>query len=183
MGLEVCVACPAGLLRSTTTRRCTRRRIRAYVQLCFLGLLLILVATFSNGMWHRPGLAVAVRGNPELGILDEPTSADPIGQHDSRTFMRTSRDRDCAVFLNSHLLSEVEQVGDQVAVISHRGLMAPGAIEGLVAAGAVHIGSRVTDECTMVAIRRLVVNDTLGELRLRVPATFWYQSGITGPWP
>ena len=70
-----------------------------------------------------------------------------------------------------------------MAVISHRGLMAPGAIEGLVAADALHIGSRVTDECHIAAIRRLVGNDTLGELRVPDPVTFWYQSGIIRPWP
>ena len=182
--MEVCETGAAGLLTSTSTRRCTPRRIRAYVHLCFPGLLLIRVATFSEGKRHRPGLAVALRGNPELVILYEPTSAiDPVRRHDSRTFMRTLRDRGRAVFLNSHLLSEVGQVCDQVAVIWRSGVVAPGAIEELVAADAVHIGSRVTDECSMAAIRRLVGNDTLGELRLRHPATFWYQSGIISPWP
>ena len=47
-------------------RRCTRRRIRAYVQLCFLGLLLILVATFSNGM--RSGLGYATRPRVERSV-------------------------------------------------------------------------------------------------------------------
>lgn len=169
--MDVCVACPAGRLRSGTTRRFTPRRIRAYVHLCFPGLLRIRVVTFTKGMRHRPEPVGAPCGNPELVILEEPTSApDPVGPHDSRTFMRALRDRGRAVFLNSRLLGEAKQVGDRVAVISHRDLMAPGAIEGLVAAGAVQIGSRVLDECTMAAIGRLFGTDTLGELRLRVPA-------------
>ncbi len=89
----------------------------------------------------------------------------------------------CAVFLNSHLLSEVELVCDQVAVISRGRLMASGAIEGRPGPDAMHTGSRVTDECDSAAIRRLVGNDALGELRMPEPVTCWYQSGIISPWP
>ena len=68
-------------------------------------------------------------------------------------------------------------------MISRGRLIATGAIEELVGADAVHIGLRVTTECSTAAIRRLVGNDTLGELRVPDPATFWYQSGIIRPWP
>ena len=90
------------------------------------------VATFSKGMQQRLGLGVALIGDPELVILDEPTSAlDPVGRHDTRSIIRELRERGCAVFLNSHLLSEVEQVCDRVAVISRGRLIATGTIEEL----------------------------------------------------
>jgi len=98
------------------------------------------VATFSKGMQQRLGLAVALLGDPELVILDEPTSAlDPVGRHDTRTIIHGLRDRGCAVFLNSHLLSEVEQVCDQVAVVSQGRLVAAGSIEELLGGDAVRL--------------------------------------------
>ena len=91
------------------------------------------VGTFSKGMQQRLGLAVALLGDPALVILDEPTSAlDPVGRHDTRTIIRELRDRGCAVFLNSHLLTEVEQVCDRVAVVSRGRMIASGTIEELV---------------------------------------------------
>src|SRR5260370_8922504 len=78
------------------------------------------VSTFSKGMQQRLGLAAALVGKPELVFLDEPTSAlDPVGRHDVREIIRGLSDRGTAVFLNSHLLSEVEQVCDRVAVADH----------------------------------------------------------------
>src|SRR5438128_596161 len=76
------------------------------------------VGTFSKGMQQRLGLGVALLGRPELVLLDEPTSAlDPVGRHDVREIVRTLKRRGTTVFLNSHLLTEVEHVCDRVAVI------------------------------------------------------------------
>ncbi|MGO8687098.1 MAG: ABC transporter ATP-binding protein [Candidatus Dormibacteria bacterium] len=98
------------------------------------------VATFSKGMQQRLGLAVALLGDPDLVILDEPTSAlDPVGRHDTRAIIRELRDRGCAVFLNSHLLSEVEQVCDRVAVIARGRLIATGTIEELLGGDTVRL--------------------------------------------
>src|SRR6058998_186557 len=77
------------------------------------------VNTFSKGMQQRLGLGAALLGEPELVFLDEPTSAlDPVGRHDVREIIRGLAARGSAVFLNSHLLSEVEQVCDRVAVVA-----------------------------------------------------------------
>jgi ABC-2 type transport system ATP-binding protein len=85
------------------------------------------VATYSKGMQQRLGLAVALLGQPALVFLDEPTSAlDPVGRHDVREVIRHLRDRGCAVFLNSHLLSEVEQVCDRVAMVRRGRVVAQG---------------------------------------------------------
>ncbi|HEX2179142.1 MAG TPA: ABC transporter ATP-binding protein, partial [Actinomycetota bacterium] len=67
------------------------------------------VGTFSKGMQQRLGLGVALIGKPELVFLDEPTSAlDPVGRKEVRDIILELKGRGATVFLNSHLLSEVE---------------------------------------------------------------------------
>ena len=76
--------------------------------------------TFSKGMQQRLGLGVAFLGRPDLVVLDEPTSAlDPVGRQDVRRIIASLRDRGVTVFLNSHLLTEVERVCDRVAIVDH----------------------------------------------------------------
>jgi ABC-2 type transport system ATP-binding protein len=73
---------------------------------------------FSKGMMQRIGLAQALIHEPELVFLDEPTSGlDPMGRHLVRDIIRSERNRGAAVFLNSHLLSEVEITCDTVVFI------------------------------------------------------------------
>jgi ABC-2 type transport system ATP-binding protein len=73
---------------------------------------------FSKGMLQRVGLAQALIHEPELIFLDEPTSGlDPMGRHLVRDVIRAQRDRGATVFLNSHLLGEVEITCDRVAFI------------------------------------------------------------------
>ena len=85
------------------------------------------VGTFSKGMQQRLGLGVALLGEPALVILDEPTSAlDPVGRHQVRIIIRDLRERGTAVFLNTHLLAEAEQVCDRVTVISKGRALATG---------------------------------------------------------
>jgi ABC-2 type transport system ATP-binding protein len=88
------------------------------------------VGKFSKGMQQRLGLATALLGEPALIVLDEPTSAlDPVGRVDVRAIVRAAADRGAAVFLNSHLLSEVEQVCDRVAIIDHGRVVALGDLD------------------------------------------------------
>jgi ABC-2 type transport system ATP-binding protein len=73
---------------------------------------------FSKGMLQRIGLAQALLNEPDLVFLDEPTSGlDPLGRRLVRDVIKGLRERGTAVFLNSHLLSEVEKTCDQVAFI------------------------------------------------------------------
>ena len=73
---------------------------------------------FSKGMLQRIGLAQALLNDPDLVFLDEPTSGlDPLGRRLVRDIIKGLRERGTAVFLNSHLLSEVEQTCDRVAFI------------------------------------------------------------------
>jgi ABC-2 type transport system ATP-binding protein len=88
--------------------------------------------TFSKGMQQRLGLGVALLGKPELVFLDEPTSAlDPVGRHDVREITRALRERGTTVFLNSHLLSEVEMLCDRVAVVDRGKVIAIGTMDEL----------------------------------------------------
>jgi ABC-2 type transport system ATP-binding protein len=89
---------------------------------------------FSKGMQQRFGLACALLGTPRLLFLDEPTSAlDPLGRAEVRALLLAVRERGTTVFLNSHLLGEVEQVCDEVAVIDHGRLVANGKLTDLLA--------------------------------------------------
>ena len=98
------------------------------------------MGTFSKGMQQRLGLAVALLGEPELVFLDEPTSAlDPVGRHDVREIIRGLASRGTAVFLNSHLLSEVEQVCDRVAVVDHGRVIAAGTMDQLLSGTTVRV--------------------------------------------
>jgi ABC-2 type transport system ATP-binding protein len=98
------------------------------------------VGTYSKGMQQRLGLGAALLGTPELVFLDEPTSAlDPVGRHDVRRVIRELAERGTAVFLNSHLLSEVEQMCDRVAVVDHGRVIASGTMQDLLTGSAVYV--------------------------------------------
>jgi ABC-2 type transport system ATP-binding protein len=89
--------------------------------------------TFSKGMLQRIGLAQAMLNNPELVILDEPTSGlDPVGRRLVRDIIREMREKGTTVFLNSHLLSEVEITCDRVAFIKHGKVIHTSAIQSLI---------------------------------------------------
>ena len=90
------------------------------------------VATYSKGMQQRLGLAVALLGEPRIVFLDEPTSAlDPLGRSDVRALIERLRARKTTVFLNSHLLGEVERVCDRVCVIDGGRVVAEDTVAGL----------------------------------------------------
>jgi ABC-2 type transport system ATP-binding protein len=92
------------------------------------------VSTYSLGMRQRLGIAQALLGNPDILILDEPANGlDPAGIREIRQLVRhLAADRGIAVFVSSHLLSEVEQTCDRVAII-HRGrTLAAGPVRELV---------------------------------------------------
>jgi ABC-2 type transport system ATP-binding protein len=93
------------------------------------------VGSFSKGMQQRVGLAQALLAQPQLVILDEPTSAlDPIGRRDVRLIIQRLRAEGVTVFLNSHLLTEIELVCDRVAFVNHGRVVRAGRVADLLAA-------------------------------------------------
>jgi ABC-2 type transport system ATP-binding protein len=93
------------------------------------------VAGYSQGMRQRLGLALALLRQPSLLLLDEPANGlDPAGIAEFRTLLRALAGEGVTVFLSSHLLSEVEQVCDQVAVVSSGRLVEQGPVADLASA-------------------------------------------------
>lgn len=91
------------------------------------------VSTYSLGMRQRLGIAQALLGRPSLLILDEPTNGlDPKGIKELREFIRKLADEGLAVFVSSHLLSEIQLLCDRVAIISKGRVLAVGGVEELV---------------------------------------------------
>jgi ABC-2 type transport system ATP-binding protein len=87
---------------------------------------------FSKGMMQRIGLAQALLNEPDLIILDEPTSGlDPGGRRLVRDIIKAERSRGATVFLNSHLLGEVEVTCDRVAFIKHGEVLETRRLKGL----------------------------------------------------
>src|SRR5437762_9953829 len=81
------------------------------------------IRTYSKGMKQRLGIAQAMFHDPAVIFLDEPTDGvDPIGRRDIRAMMLRLRERGKTIFINSHLLGEVEQVCDRVSIL-HKGEM------------------------------------------------------------
>jgi ABC-type multidrug transport system ATPase subunit len=88
--------------------------------------------SYSTGMKQRLGLAAALLHRPELLILDEPTNGlDPAGMREVRDLLRSLAGEGITVFLSSHLLHEIEQVCDRVAVLKRGKVVAQGAVAGL----------------------------------------------------
>jgi ABC-2 type transport system ATP-binding protein len=114
------------------------------------------VKTFSKGMLQRLGLAQALLNDPDLLFLDEPTAGvDPVGRRGIRDLVLELRDDGATIFLNSHLLSEVEKVCSQIAILREGQLVRKGTIEELTAVERVYdltatpIPEAVTDEVTL----------------------------------
>lgn len=92
------------------------------------------VKTYSLGMRQRLGIAQALLNRPKLLILDEPTNGlDPLGIKELRAFIRNLADEGMALFISSHLLSEIQLMCDRVAIIARGRVIAVGEVEELVA--------------------------------------------------
>lgn len=87
---------------------------------------------YSKGMQQRIGLAQAILNRPRLVFLDEPTSAlDPIGRREVREIIGHLKEQGTTVFLNSHLLSEVELTCDRVAIVNKGQVVKSGTLDEL----------------------------------------------------
>jgi ABC-2 type transport system ATP-binding protein len=90
------------------------------------------VSAYSKGMMQRVGLAQSLINDPDLVLLDEPTDGvDPVGRRDIRDVLVRLRNQGKTVFINSHLLSELEMVCDRVAILVGGLVAAQGTIDEL----------------------------------------------------
>jgi ABC-2 type transport system ATP-binding protein len=88
--------------------------------------------TYSKGMMQRLGLAQAMLNDPELIYLDEPTDGvDPIGRKEIRDILIELKNKHKTIFLNSHLLSEVEMITDRVGILNKGKLLREGTVKEL----------------------------------------------------
>jgi ABC-2 type transport system ATP-binding protein len=95
-----------------------------------------LVKTYSLGMKQRLGIAGALLKDPEVLILDEPANGlDPAGIVEVRDLLRRLAAEGRTVFVSSHILSEVQQVADHVAILARGRAVAAGAVDEVLAAG------------------------------------------------
>ena len=105
------------------------------------------IASYSKGMLQRLGLAQAMLHDPELLILDEPTDGvDPVGRAGIRDTLFWLKDRGKTIFLNSHLLQELELVCDRVAILQKGLLRHVGPIQELTHAASSSVTFRLTSE-------------------------------------
>lgn len=87
---------------------------------------------YSKGMLQRVGLAQALINDPEIVFLDEPMSGlDPVGRRDVRELIAGLRDKGTTVFMSTHILSDIEALCDQVAVLRDGRLAANGRLDEL----------------------------------------------------
>ena len=90
------------------------------------------ISSYSKGMLQRIGLAQALMNEPDLVVLDEPTDGvDPVGRRDIRDVLVKLKEQGKTVFLNSHLLSELEMVCDRVAILVQGAVSMLGTIDDL----------------------------------------------------
>lgn len=92
------------------------------------------IKKYSKGMMQRLGLAQAMLTDPDLIFLDEPTDGiDPIGRKEIRDILLNLKDKGKTIFLNSHLLSEIELMCDRVAILNKGELIKEGTVDELTA--------------------------------------------------
>ena len=122
--------------------------------------------TYSLGVKQRLGLAYALLGYPDLLFLDEPTNGmDPAGMAEVRDMIRGLGTGERTVLLSSHLLHEVEQVCDSVAILSKGKLIAQGKVAYLVHSRAgERVRLRTTDNAKAVEV--LSVLEWVGEVKI-----------------
>jgi ABC-2 type transport system ATP-binding protein len=127
------------------------------------------VRTYSTGMKQRLAIASALLREPEVLILDEPTGGlDPGGMRDVRALVRRLNEDGLTIFLSSHLLAEVEQLCNRVAVIGRGRLLAEGTIAQVVGGENGSPGYR------------LVVDDAKSALRILEGGTHVTNARVSG---
>ncbi|MGB5287278.1 MAG: ABC transporter ATP-binding protein [Ignavibacteriaceae bacterium] len=121
------------------------------------------VKTYSHGMKQRLGIAQALLHNPELVVLDEPTTGlDPQGMKEIRDLIiRLSKDENKTIFLSSHILSEIELVANRMLIINKGMKIVEGKVDELLKSNVL----RVTVEVDKPEVAKSILQNTI-----------WYKS-------
>lgn len=114
---------------------------------------------FSKGMLQRVGLAQALINDPKLVFLDEPMSGlDPIGRREIRELIAGLRERGTTVFMSTHILSDIEALCDEVAILRGGKLAAKGKLNELLTNAGEELGFEVTATVDETALRRALAS-------------------------
>jgi ABC-2 type transport system ATP-binding protein len=135
------------------------------------------VRRFSKGMQQRLGVAQALLHDPDVLILDEPTDGlDPVGRSKIRLLLQKLRDEGKTVFLNSHLLQEVELVCDRVAILDRGSLKFVGSISDLTPSAETDLQLRLVGKedliraaCEMAELSLTRLDEGVFQLQVTVP--------------
>lgn len=122
----------------------------------------------STGMKQRLGLALALLPSPELLILDEPTNGmDPAGMNEMRTLLRDLAAQGTTIMLSSHLLHEIEQICQRVAIIRQGQVVAEGEVASLLrTSGGDAVRVRTANPERALQLLRELVSDAYGLERI-----------------
>jgi ABC-2 type transport system ATP-binding protein len=128
---------------------------------------------YSKGMVQRLGLAVALIHAPRVLFLDEPTDGvDPVGRAEIRTILHEEQQRGTTVFINSHLLSEIERLCEKVAILARGKILRAGTVKDLTDRGLAYrleAGPLPPEILEAIRAQATSVEATNGCLHLRVP--------------
>jgi ABC-2 type transport system ATP-binding protein len=128
------------------------------------------VKNYSKGMTQRLGIAQALINDPELIFLDEPTDGvDPIGRKEIRDILLDLKKEGKTIFLNSHLLSEIEMICDNVAILHNGKVIHEGTVEDIT----------TKKELFTFNLDSQIGNDFLGDLNNRFSLTNFENNSIT----
>jgi len=137
-----------------------------------------LIRTYSRGMRQRLGIARALVNNPVVVFLDEPTlGLDPAGQQELLSMIkRIARDRDSAVILCSHHLAEMEEVCDDVVILSSGQVVASGSVTDVIGQGQRNvIRIHVPAPATAKARQMFEASPNVKKVALSGTATDWLE--------
>lgn len=110
---------------------------------------------YSKGMLQRVGLAQALIHSPQLLVLDEPSDGvDPVGRKHIRDVLRAMEERGVTIFINSHLLAEVELFCSEVAIIQKGKMALSGTVEELTSGSGYKVGTEHVPEALETELRR-----------------------------
>jgi len=132
------------------------------------------IGKFSKGMKQRIAIAQAILHHPSIIILDEPTSGlDPRGMAEVREILSGLKSEKYTIFMSSHLLSEVQEVCDEVVLIDHGKILRSGSVDNLLGSINIHrIEARTLQQIDNAWLNNISKIEGIEELRASGPASF-----------